>query len=467
MNDTDQPPGERKHETTVYIFNMSEDVWPFIQAITDKRARSYEIEENVNLGDRDLFSLASEDRALFIAPRAVSGEFLSYYTEVTGHKYVEVVKPDRHTGVICEDILEDPKAMGAIIRTANTSRKLTLLPYTTSPQFFKLVKVLKSMGIAIYTPESPETQDGWTVNFYGSKSGIRQLAQKSTAVEPDFKMAEGLICMNLSDAAKIAANMYTKGDGVVIKTNKGHSGAGVLIFRPGDLPDEYDPCEQAIYATLKKDSYWDLFPIIIESYISAALTVGGGNPNVEFKILKSGKVEFLYYCGMRVSSLGVFAGVEIHNDVISDKIAAQIVDTGFYIGEQYAAAGYRGYYDVDFVAGKNGTMYVTESNVRRTGGTYVYHTAVKLFGRDFMYETYTLSHNNYPLTKTTLRTFHEIKERLAPILFDRKIREGLILASENILRQNQITYIIFGKTKKRALEIEEAMEKLLQGGSMV
>ena len=66
---------------------------------------------------------------------------------------------------------------------------------------------------------------------------------------------------------------------------------------------------------------------------------------------------------------GSFRGMEIHNDVISDQIAARLVDTGFYIAEQYRAAGYRGYFDVDFVASRNGQVYVTESNVRRTGGT--------------------------------------------------------------------------------------------------
>ena len=51
------------------------------------------------------------------------------------------------------------------------------------------------------------------------------------------------------------------------------------------------------------------------------------------------------------------------------------------MGEQYAKAGYRGYYDVDFIAGRGGELFITESNVRRTGGTHVYAVASRLFGK--------------------------------------------------------------------------------------
>lgn len=67
--------------------------------------------------------------------------------------------------------------------------------------------------------------------FYGSKSGIRQLAQQSRAVEPDLMMPDGIIASGVIDASRIAANKYIKERGVVLKTNKGHAGVGVLLFK--------------------------------------------------------------------------------------------------------------------------------------------------------------------------------------------------------------------------------------------
>lgn len=157
----------------------------------------------------------------------------------------------------------------------------------------------------------------------------------------------------------------------------------------------------------------------------------------------------------------MFKGTEINNDVIPTKQATQIVDTGFFIAERYAQAGYRGYFDVDYIAGKNGKIYVTESNVRRTGGTHVYQTAEKLFGKDFMYETYIMSHNSYPIKNTRITTFSYLKNHLKPILFNKKTREGMVIVSESGLKMRQLAYIIFGKTERRAVEIEAEMEKLL------
>lgn len=463
MTQTDQPPGNnhKKPATLVYIFNLSEDVWPFIKAISDDTARAAEIEENANLADRELFSLAAESHVVFISPRAVSNEFLGYFQSLTRTRSIQTLVTQSHSGVICEDILKDEAILQVIIAAANSSRRLTLSSYATTPYFLALVKTLKQRGLTVFTPEAPEAEDAWTVNFYGSKSGIRQLAQKSSSLEPDLRLADGLILSGIHDAAKIAAWTYLEQKGVVLKTNKGHSGAGLLIFRPGDLPADYDACAQTILEQLKLNTYWDRFPIVIEDYIHPNLNVGGGFPNVEFKILKTGKIEFLYYCSMRISPEGIFKGVEIHQDAVSDQLAAQMMDTGFFVGERYAAAGYRGYYDVDFIAAKNGQLYVTESNVRRTGATYVYNTALKLFGKDFMYDTYTLSNNNYSLPRSRDFTFTDTLKLLEPVLYHPQTRQGLIIASENLLKQHQLAYIIFAPSRKRALELETHMEQLL------
>lgn len=462
MDQKPEPGGNGKlAETTVYVWNMSEDVWPFICAMTDDSVRQFEISENASLAERELFTFAGEDHIVYITPRTISDEFLAYYADLFGKKDLQILVTKRHTGVTSDDIRKDGAVMDAILAAGKRSKRLMFVSYSTSFQFLRLVSEIRKLGIEVFTPEAPEEEDAWTVNFFGSKSGIRQLAQKSSAIEPDFRMAEGVICVNISDAAKIAAKRYRKNNGVVIKTNKGHSGAGVLLFQPGDLPTDYYECEREILKKLKEEAYWDRFPIVIEDLIQVNPSVGGGSPSVEFRIFKSGRVDFLYFCGMIIDKDGIFHGVEINQQVVSDKIAAQLVDTGFFIAEQYAAEGYRGYFDVDFVAAKNGTMYVTESNVRRTGGTYVYHVAENLLGRDFMYQWYVISHTSYELPAGIHYHFTDILERLKPVLFDKKTREGLIVVSENTIELGKLAYIILARNKKRALEIQDQLPQLL------
>ncbi len=453
---------EKKHNVSVYIFNMSEDVWPFISAMSDANAKSAEILENVYLGDLRLFQFADEDSEfLYITPHGVSEQFLTYYRMLFPNTHISVLTTGQHSGVISDDILHDSSIMNALIDAANASKKLTLISYAVTPHFLELVRALRGKGLTVATPEAPEEEDAWTVNFFGSKSGIRQLAQQSSDEEPDFKMTDGVICFGIEDASKIAAIRYVKEQGVVIKTNKGHSGMGVEIFRPGDLPEEYHACQQKIYDLFKKDSYWRLFPIIIEKLIPVSTTIAGGNPNVEFKINKNGRIEFLYHCGVLVTKEGVFRGIEVGHDIMPERVAAQIKDTGFYIAERFAQAGYRGYFDVDFVAGRNGEIYVAESNVRSTGGTFVYKTAVALFGENFMFDTYLFSNNGYDISHLKRQTFDQIRQRLAPVLFDKQTKEGVIITSENLLRMQRLAFIIFAKTKKRSYEIEARMEELL------
>jgi len=447
---------------TIYISNTSEDVWSFIAAMSDKEQQAYEIAENADLSDRDLFSFCGDDNMIFVLPRPIDTAFFDYYTSLFGKKNFRVLVPKTHTGNICGDILESPEIIEQIIKAANGSKRLTMKSYTTSQPFLSLVKTLRKKGLIVFTPDAPEEEDAWTVNFYGSKSGIRQLAQQGKAAEPDLVMPDGIVVSGIIDAASIAAKKYIREHGVVIKTNKGHSGAGVLILRSGELSYEYDVCEQQILEMLKKDKYWSIFPIVVESLVSVSPTIGGGYPNVEYQILKNGHVEFLYYGGMRVTSEGEFRGMEINNEVISDQIAARLIDTGFYIGEQYRANGYHGFFDVDFVAAKNGQLYVTESNVRRTGGTHVYAVAEELFGKDFLYLTHIVSNNLYNLPEGKKFTFGQLLTALAPVLFNKKTQEGLILTSENLLSYNRIGYIIFAKTQKRVNDIELQMESLLR-----
>lgn len=449
----------KTQEATVYVCNLSEDVWSFIQAMSDAKIRKNEIAENAALSDRDLFSLSGTDHLIFISPLPLGESFLSYFKELTGAKDVQIWVTQKHSGELCRDILSDTQLLEKLKIAANSVKRLTLISYAMTFQFLALVNKLREEGISVITPEAPEEEDAWTVNFYGSKSGIRQLSGQSAAIEPDFVMPEGLICVNIADASKIAAKRYIKNHGVVVKTNKGHSGAGVLLFRPNDLPNDYRQCEKTVYEKLAKDKYWDMFPIVIEDYIEVNPNLGGGYPSIEYRIYKSGRIDFLYYCSLRVSSEGVFKGIEVGNDVLPERPAAQIVDTGFYIAERFAASGYRGYFDIDYVAAKNGKIYVTEANVRRTGGTHVYHLAKQFFGEDFLYQTFILSHNSYPLTRQW--DFSELLERLQPVLFDKRNKEGVVIASQNSLANNQLAYVVFGKHKKRASDIEAHMESLL------
>ena len=338
--------------------------------------------------------------------------------------------------------------------------KLSLTAYSATPQFYHLAEALQKKGAKIEFSDVPLPENQWTAEFLGSKAGIRQLVQ--TSAHPSLGMTHGFICWGTKDAAQIAARLYSKEKGVVIKTNKGHSGLGTLIFRSGELPYDKAQCEKKLQALLSRNAYWEKFPIVVEAYKKENIRVGGGIPSVEFRVEKNGKVAYLYYCGMHISRAGVFQGMEVHEQIVSKSVLAQIKAIGQLLGTQYALYGYRGFFDVDLIATTNGKILVTESNVRRTGGTHVHALGLKLFGKNFMRKIYALSSNAHPLPGKKRISFSELHKLLRPILFDKKIKEGLILTSEHMMLQHAHAYVIFGKTKQRALAIEKKMGTLLR-----
>ena len=452
------------NELVVYIYNVVEDEWSFISTISDKEERKKEIESCNSSTECYLFANADENEFIYISPKPISSEFKKYFQRLVGATKIDILVPKSESHLICKDFYNDKGMFSRFVKKAKKYKKVTLVSYATSPQFLDLAEKLREKKINVFTPEAPEVDCAWTVNFYGSKSGIRQLAQQSTAREPDFIMPEGVICVGKLDAAKIAANRYINDNGVVVKTNKGSSGSGVLIFRSGDLPKNYKECEKAIYSILNKNDYWDRYPIIIEDLINVDVNSGSSFPSIEFKIQKSGKIELLYYCIMSVTKEGVFCGIDMHEDVLGERLAARIIDTGYYIAERYAAAGYRGHFDIDMIATKYNQVFVNESNTRNTGGTDVFKVALELIGKDFFSDSYVISRTKYKLINISHPTLYKIEKILEPLLYDKKTKEGVMITSENIIKQGQLIYNIFGNTKKKAYQIEIEMKRLLENG---
>jgi len=458
----DKKPPSRKKELTIYIYNVVEDEWSFLSSIQPIEKR-YDLINDCNLSSECyLFANAKESEFIYISPIEISNSFKNYFQSITSNKKVDIYVPQTKTSLICKDLYTDKQLFGEIISKAKKYKKVTLISYATSPEFLELKERIIQLGINVLTPETPELENAWTVNFFGSKSGIRQLAQQSRAAEPDFIMPDGVICVGKLDAAKIAANRYIKEKGVVLKTNKGSGGHGVLIFRDGELPKDYKSCEKRIYELLSEDGYWERFPIIIEELINVNYAAPGAFPNIEFKIHKNGKIEMLYYCVMMVTKEGKYYGLDIHEDVINERTTARIIDTGYYIAEQYAEAGYRGHFDIDMIASNNKHIYVCESNTRNTGGTDIYKLVYDLYGEDFMSDVYVLNRNNYKFNNQESVSFKKIIDIIQPILYDKKKKEGVILSSALPLEYNQLLYTILGKNRKTAYELQEQLYKLLE-----
>ncbi len=436
--------------------NISEDVWPFICDITPKSVRQYEIAENAFLSDRDLFSACFHSRFVLITPYPVSQDLIYYYHTIIPNSLIASLHPQIHTGQLCQDIINDPILIKKIKQLSSDYGTIKLVSVSSSPQFYQLYQYLQKQGIKIKLAQAPKPDSAWTVDFFGSKSGIRQTLNLIKP-PPSVSYSPGCIATSPSIALNLVKNLYSKNRGLVIKTNKGHAGAGILI---------YPPNQHSLTSFIKDlshhfaaEKYWAKYPIIIEDYIHLDTSLAGGCPSLEYLIHDDGQFEFLYDGGMRVTSDGVFQGMEISQNIIPKKYRQSMISTGHQVAALYSSMGYRGFFDIDFAIDSQKRIFITESNVRKTGGTHVYVLAKKLFGSNFLSKTYILSNNLCPIKKGW--HLKPLLHTLSPLLFNPSTKTGMIVISQNSLAYDRLGYIVFAPDKTSALRIETKAIKLL------
>lgn len=431
----------------IFIANLAENAHHLIRYMSFEEKRK-EIYEDNALSDRFLFS--EEDDRLLISPVPLDKDFFEDSKRILSLNNVYNLVPKDVGESVCDAVLNDNFTLQTIIEAIKSNPGVGIAAYALTEPFARLVKYLLSLGLDFKTPEIPDVNNFWINSFFDSKSGFRQgvgiLKNKFPA------MSEGAICFDNEEIVGWAKYLFRKYEGVVLKINHGHAGIGVRIIREGDCKDE-EPCN-IIRDLLIKDPMWRARPIVVEAFIDVDETVCGGNPNVEMRI--DGKITPLYVCAMRIAEGGTFKGVEIGKGAVPASLENHLYTYGKTYAEFLKNVGYMGFFDVDFVFGKNKALYPVESNIRRTGGTHVYEIGKRVLGDDFVNKYYIVAINEYPASKMEGKKYKEVRNLLNELLFPMNgKKEGVIITVCSELEKGKIGYVVIGENKERVNQIEE------------
>lgn len=461
MNTDD--PDKPKPDRMIYMANMAEDVWSFIQHLSPQQ-QSIDIDGCNLTSDRELCSVLGQPDPLLILPLSVNSNFISYLQSLIPSFNPIVLVPNTTTGQISLDCLNDESIMQKLVNLSQKNH-LVVTSYCTSQQLYEFLKFFQNRNISINTPEMPDQSNSGVVDYFGSKTGFRKFIHAHPS--PNFVMSPGKTFDHFQSALDYAANVFLENGGVVLKTNKAHSGIGVIIAPPNPSLNDKASVISYLESKIKDDDYWHHLPLVVENFIPIDQNVAGGTPNAECFINDQGQIEVLYTCGMRIDfegtimgESGAFMGVEFGKDALSSEVTSQLTNLGKLLGHEYAKRGYRGYFDIDCLYGQDGQLYISESNVRRTGGTHIYHLAKTLLGPNFLAEKYIISNNYHPLPKQSWNLV-KILELFEPILYQVQAKSGLIITADHTLQINYLSFMIVGNDKNHALEIESQMENLI------
>ncbi|MEK7598838.1 MAG: hypothetical protein AAB474_00065 [Patescibacteria group bacterium] len=408
------------------------------------------VQQEIDLSQRG--QLWGGDNKIIITPTPIPEDLLKHNIAKVGYRNIKNLWPKNPDVRLCNSILDDPELIEALIQVFQSNKDVKVSSYSATEDYLNLLRFLEERIAGWHVVNLPRTTNPLdVVREIDSKNGFREMVA-NLFPRKNIKLPIGFICKTEADVAKAISFFLNAGAGFVIKVHNGESGWGVKII-DDDAVQKFT--ESKIKNWLRElfasDLIWNFAPYVVEQFISVDKTTGGGFPSGEGHITDKGFI-FDYNCGQEVTRNGSFEGVVFSNDIIPDSVNSSMRIGMGTIGNELYSKGYRGVFDVDFAAGKDGGLYVLESNARMTGGTHVYHimSYLGISGSN----AYVISNDSFRYNMPTQKP-EELLARLHDVLYPIENRKRGIIISFISLNRSIIGIITIGKNKKDALYLSQ------------
>src|SRR3989344_5932429 len=123
---------------TIYLYNVVEDEWNFINAYSDPARKNKDIQEMENTSDCFFMATAAaETNFVYLSPRRVSAKFLTYTQSLFKYKNGVIIVPRHQTHQLSLDLINDHRAFRQLIKRLRPYRQVNLLAYSATPQFYE------------------------------------------------------------------------------------------------------------------------------------------------------------------------------------------------------------------------------------------------------------------------------------------------------------------------------------------
>jgi len=403
------------------------------------------------------------DNKLVILPVEPSSWFVSHVTNTLQLKNTEFLSPKHATDSICDDILVDERILDALRAKAGTCSSSVphVNLYSATHESYQLRSALDDRGIHLYWPEHPVSSSVWTISHFGSKAGSRALFYEllTKDKETTIRFPRGYICDNLSEMLDTVLGFAAEGTDCVIKGNRGISGFENLYVPAKEVCLRREGLLSAVTSSVGQ---WSSRSYVVEQKVSTDSGVLFTYPSIDAVIGKDGETIAKGITLMRISPTGKFEGLIQDNRLIPVDIRATIEYFNITLGSILSSHGYRGHYDIDFVLSEDRVLFVTEVNLRRTGGSHVLDIKrmLSLTNRCLL----SVGRYSHPHLETTnLTCFYRAADSCS---YDPSTQTGLVFVSPRALEEGRatISFIAIGYDLDHARLLIEEFIRLLTCG---
>ncbi|MEV7415525.1 GNAT family N-acetyltransferase [Streptomyces sp. NPDC089919] len=204
---------------------------------------------------------------------------------------------------------------------------------------------------------------------YESKSAANALFRRlvGTGGHPGIRVPEQTRVPGRRTAARLLTDRARAGSTTVLKTEHGVGGSGTTVVTPGRLRALGGP--RSVVRALPRG------PLLVEEFVPADGAYG--DLTYDGFVDGAGRVHEVGSAVMEVAGTA-YQGATVGPGAVPTALAAAAGDFGRAVGDVLAAEGYRGWYDVDFVADPEGRLAPTETNLRLTGPSVAFMVKARL-----------------------------------------------------------------------------------------
>ncbi|MGW1506054.1 GNAT family N-acetyltransferase [Streptomyces mirabilis] len=328
-----------------------------------------------------LAAFISPHPAVLILPRAVPRDWIDMVADVLGWGQVEVY-----------DGLAEPGPASSADRGRRTGPVRWLLPGTAPAPSAPtagptgglsravlsrpaLAERLKSLGLPLVpwglTPAFAEltgSTPGPDALRYESKRAAHELFTQLQPAHPGIRVPQQWQPATRRAAVRLLRARSRAGRATVVKTEHGAGGSGTWVIRDDRLWN-YGLRNYGLRSPPPHG------PLLLEEFVAGE--TGPRDLTFDGLVDAEGRVHEAGVAVMDVEETA-YQGATVGPGVVPQSLAELLARFGRAVGERIAASGYRGWFDVDFVAGPEGRPAPTEINLRMTGPSVAFMVKARL-----------------------------------------------------------------------------------------
>ncbi|MFD5624266.1 GNAT family N-acetyltransferase [Streptomyces yangpuensis] len=171
-------------------------------------------------------------------------------------------------------------------------------------------------------------------------------------------------------AARLLAARARAGKGTVLKSEHGVGGSGTTVVTAGQVRAAGGA--RAVLRRLPRG------PLLVEEFVEGPTDPGAVRDlTYDGFVDRGGAVHEVGAALMDVTE-GAYRGATVGPGAVPEWAEQPLLAFGAAVGRELAAAGYRGWFDVDFVVDAEGRLAPTETNLRLTGPAIAFMVAARL-----------------------------------------------------------------------------------------